>query len=197
VITYLDGIVTHKEPTRVWLDLNGVGYELLIPLSTYERLPRLKERVKLLTHFHVREDAQTLYGFYSSDEKELFLKLIAISGIGPKMAITILSGASPAQFKSRIVAGDVKALTLIPGIGQKTAQRIIVELREKFSGADEPLPDGFDALFSGSISDEALKALLSLGYRRAEALNALKKASQELGTDTSVEAILKSALNNM
>ncbi|MBU0712788.1 Holliday junction branch migration protein RuvA [bacterium] len=200
MITYLDGIVTHKEPTRVWLDLNGVGYELLIPLSTYERLPRLKERVKLLTHFHVREDAQTLYGFYSSDEKELFLKLIAISGIGPKMAITILSGASPAQFKSRIVAGDVKALTLIPGIGQKTAQRIIVELREKFSGADEPLPDGFDALFSGSISDEALKALkalLSLGYRRAEALNALKKASQELGTDTSVEAILKSALNNM
>jgi len=197
VFAYLDGIVTHKDPTLVWLDLNGVGYELRIPLSTYERLPRLKERVRLLTYFHVREDIQILYGFYSADEKELFLKLIAISGIGPKMAITILSGASPAQFKSRIVAGDVKALTLIPGIGQKTAQRMIVELREKFGGSDEPLPDGFDALFSGSISDEALKALLSLGYRRGEALNALKKASQELGTESSVEAILKSALNNM
>lgn len=197
MITYLDGIVTHKDPTQVWLDLNGVGYELFIPLSTYERLPRLNERVKLLTHFHVREDAQTLYGFYSSEEKDLFLKLIAISGIGPKMAITILSGATPTQFKSRIVAGDVKALTLIPGIGQKTAQRIIVELREKIGGTDESLPDGFDTMFGGSISDEALKALLSLGYRRGEALKALKKASQELGSEATVEAILKSALNNM
>lgn len=197
MFAYLDGIVSYKDPTLVWLDLQGVGYELLIPLSTYERLPRLQERVKLLTHFHVREDTQTLYGFYSTAEKELFLKLIAISGIGPKMAITILSGASPALFKNRIVTGDVKALTLIPGIGQKTAQRMIVELREQFGGADEPLPDGFDALFSGSVSDEALKALLSLGYRRAEALKALQKASQELGVDTSVEAILKSALNNM
>lgn len=197
MITYLDGIVTHKDPTQVWLDLNGVGYELFIPLSTYERLPRLNERIKLLTHFHVREDAQTLYGFYSPEEKELFLKLIAISGIGPKMAITILSGATPTQFKSRIVAGDVKALTLIPGIGQKTAQRIIVELREKIGGTDESLPDGFDTMFGGSISDEALKALLSLGYRRGEALKALKKASQELGSEATVEAILKSALNNM
>ena len=197
MITYLDGIVTYKDPTRVWLDLNGVGYELFIPLSTYERLPRLQERIKLLTHFHVREDTQTLYGFYSSEEKELFLKLIAISGIGPKMATTILSGATPAQFKNRISAGDVKALTLIPGIGQKTAQRIIVELREKISGADEQLPDGFDTMFSGRESDEALKALLSLGYRRGEALKALKKAAQELDADTAVEVILKSALNNM
>lgn len=197
MIAYLDGLVTYKDPTLVRLDLNGVGYEIFIPLSTYERLPRLQERIKLLTHFHVREDAQTLYGFYSSEEKVLFLKLIAISGIGPKMAITILSGATPAQFKNRIAAGDVKALTLIPGIGQKTARRIIVELREKIGESDEQLPDGFDTMFGGNDSDEALKALLSLGYRRSEALKALKKAAQELDADTAVEVILKSALNNM
>ncbi|MCK4716093.1 MAG: Holliday junction branch migration protein RuvA, partial [Candidatus Marinimicrobia bacterium] len=102
MFAYLDGIVTYKDPTLLLLDVHGVGYEVLIPLSTFERLPRLNERIKLLIHFHVREEAQTLYGFYSQEEKDLFLKLINISGIGPKMAITILSGASPAQFKNRI-----------------------------------------------------------------------------------------------
>ncbi|MCK4641878.1 MAG: Holliday junction branch migration protein RuvA [Candidatus Marinimicrobia bacterium] len=194
---YLDGIVTYKDPTLLLLDVHGVGYEVLIPLSTFERLPRLNERIKLLIHYHVREDAQTLYGFYSKEEKDLFLKLINISGIGPKMAITILSGASPAQFKSRIIAGDVRALTLIPGIGLKTAKRIIVELREKMVGADDKVPEDLDAIFQTAVSDEALKALLSLGYKRSEAYNALKRASKELGSDAAVETILKVALNKM
>lgn len=197
MIAYLDGIISHKDPTQVWLDVNGVGYELNIPLSTYETLPRLKERVKLLTYLHVREDLQVLYGFASPAEKELFLRLIAISGIGPKMALTILSGASPEQFRERIVAGDAKALTLIPGIGLKTAQRMIVELREKFGGTTEQLPAGFEQMFTGSNLDEALRALLSLGYRRGESLQALKRAARELGPDAAVEAIVKSALNNM
>ena len=197
MIAYLDGIVTYKDPTRVLLDLNGVGYEVFIPLSTYERLPRLNERIKLLTYQHIREDIQVLYGFASADEKELFLLLIGISGIGPKMALTILSGATPAQFRQRILDGDVRALTLIPGIGQKTAQRIIVELREKIGGPGDQLPEGFETAFSGQLSDEALKALLSLGYRRSEALKALRKASEQLGADASVEQILKSALKNM
>ncbi len=197
MIAYLDGIVKYKDPTVVLLDLNGVGYKVLIPLSTYERLPRINERIKLLTHFHVREDTQTLYGFYTEEEKDLFLMLINISGIGPKMAITILSGASPTQFKNRIVAGDVKALTLIPGIGLKTAKRIIVELREKIVGVDDQLPEDMEAIFGSGGSDEALKALLSLGYKRTEALNALKKASRNLSADATVEEILKTALNNM
>jgi len=197
LIAYLDGIVKYKDPTVVLLDLNGVGYKVLIPLSTYERLPRINERIKLLTHFHVREDTQTLYGFYTEEEKDLFLMLINISGIGPKMAITILSGASPTQFKNRIVAGDVKALTLIPGIGLKTAKRIIVELREKIVGVDDQLPEDMEAIFGSGGSDEALKALLSLGYKRTEALNALKKASRNLSADATVEEILKTALNNM
>lgn len=197
MITYLDGIVSYKDPTQVWLDVNGVGYEVNIPLSTYERLPRLQERVKLLTYLHVREDLQVLYGFFSPAEKELFLRLIAISGIGPKMALTILSGASPEQFRQRVVNGDAKALTLIPGIGLKTAQRMIVELREKFGGIAEELPAGFERMFTGTNVDEALKALLSLGYRRSEALQAIKRASREVGPEAAVEAIVKSALNNM
>jgi Holliday junction DNA helicase RuvA len=197
MFAYLTGIVIHKDPTSVVLDVNGIGYQISIPLSTYERLPGINQSTKLLIHFQVREDAQTLYGFHTEEEKNLFLNLINISGIGPKMAITILSGATPAQFKNRIIAGDVNALTLIPGIGMKTAKRIIVELREKLVGADDTVPGDFGVIVDSKYSDEALKALLSLGYRRTEALNAIKRALKELDADTSVEKILKVALNKM
>jgi len=197
VFAYLTGIVIHKDPTSVVLDVNGIGYQISIPLSTYERLPGINQSAKLLIHFQVREDAQTLYGFHTQEEKDLFLNLINISGIGPKMAITILSGATPAQFKNRIVAGDVNALTLIPGIGMKTAKRIIVELREKLVGVDDSIPGDFGVIVDSKYSDEALKALLSLGYRRTEALNAIKRALKELDADASVEKILKVALNKM
>jgi len=197
VFAYLKGIVIHKDPTSIVLDVNGIGYQISIPLSTYERLPGINQSAKLLIHFQVREDAQTLYGFHTQEEKDLFLNLINISGIGPKMAITILSGATPAQFKNRIVAGDVNALTLIPGIGMKTAKRIIVELREKLVGVDDSIPGDAGFIIDSKDSDEALKALLSLGYRRTEALNAIKRALKELDADASVEKILKVALNKM
>ena len=197
MFAYLTGIVIHKDPTSVVLDVNGIGYQISIPLSTYERLPGINQSTKLLIHFQVRKDAQTLYGFHTEEEKNLFLNLINISGIGPKMAITILSGATPAQFKNRIIAGDVNALTLIPGIGMKTAKRIIVELREKLVGADDTVPGDFGVIVDSKYSDEALKALLSLGYRRTEALNAIKRALKELDADASVEKILKVALNKM
>ncbi|MCK4447245.1 MAG: Holliday junction branch migration protein RuvA, partial [Candidatus Marinimicrobia bacterium] len=140
MFAYLKGLVDYKDPTLVVLDVNGIGYQINIPLSTYEVLPLKSKLVKLLIYYHVREDTQSLFGFATKEEKDLFLMLINISGIGPKMALTILSGATPAQFKNRIISGDVKALTLIPGIGMKTAKRIIVELREKFVGMDEELP---------------------------------------------------------
>jgi len=197
MFAYLKGILEHKEPTMVILDINGVGYQLTIPLSTYESLPAPHQTVKLLTYFHVREDIQALYGFATEDERNLFLMLIGISGIGPKMAVTILSGASPEQFKRRIISGDVKALTLIPGIGLKTAKRIIIELREKLVGKDETVPEEMDEFSAGLDRDEALKALLSLGYRRNEALNALKKAHQQIGENGTVEQYVKVALNKM
>ncbi|PIS27413.1 MAG: Holliday junction branch migration protein RuvA [Candidatus Marinimicrobia bacterium CG08_land_8_20_14_0_20_45_22] len=197
MFAYLKGILEHKEPTMVILDVNGVGYQLTIPLSTYEFLPAPHQMAKLLTYFHVREDVQALYGFATDDERNLFLMLIGISGIGPKMAITILSGASPEQFKRRIISGDVKALTLIPGIGLKTAKRIIIELRGKLVGKDETVPEETDEFYTGQDRDEALKALLSLGYRRSEALNALKKAHQQIGETGTVEQYVKVALNKM
>ena len=197
MIARLKGTVIEKSTQRLLLDVGGVGYEVMIPLSTFYELPEPGKPVSLRIYTHVREDTLALFGFLTGKEKTVFTHLIQISGIGPKMALTILSGATPAQFRQRILDGDVRALTLIPGIGQKTAQRIIVELREKIGGPGDQLPEGFETAFSGQLSDEALKALLSLGYRRSEALKALRKASEQLGADASVEQILKSALKNM
>lgn len=197
MFAYLTGILEHKEPTSVILDVNGIGYQVFIPLSTYGSLPAPHQKVKLLTYFHVREDIQSLYGFATPDEKDLFLMLINISGIGPKMAVTILSGSNPEQFKNLIILGDVKALTQIPGIGIKTAKRIIIELREKLVGKDEMLPEEIDEFATSKEKDEALKALLSLGYRRSEALSALKKARQQIGENATVEQYIKIALNKM
>ena len=197
MFAYLKGLVDYKDPTLVVLDVNGVGYQINIPLSTYEVLPLKSKLVKLLIYYHVREDTQSLFGFATKEEKDLFLMLINISGIGPKMALTILSGATPAQFKNRIISGDVKALTLIPGIGMKTAKRIIVELREKFVGMDEELPEEITSGAVSKIGDEALRALLALGYRRGESLNAVKKAYKELGSEASIEKFIKVALSKM
>jgi Holliday junction DNA helicase RuvA len=124
----ISGKLVQKEPTAVVIDANGIGYLINIPLSTYSALPAPGQNAKLLIYHHVREDIQALYGFSTKEEKDLFLLLINISGIGPKMAVTILSGANPDQFRKRIQDGDIKALTLIPGIGLKTAKRIVVEL---------------------------------------------------------------------
>ena len=197
MFAYLKGLVDYKDPTLVVLDVNGVGYQINIPLSTYEVLPLKSKLVKLLIYYHVREDTQSLFGFATKEEKDLFLMLINISGIGPKMALTILSGATPAQFKNRIISGDVKALTFIPGIGMKTAKRIIVELREKFVGMDEELPEEITSGAVSKIGDEALRALLALGYRRGESLNAVKKAYKELGSEASIEKFIKVALSKM
>jgi len=197
MFAYLSGKLVQKEPTAVVIDVNGIGYLVNIPLSTYSALPGPNLPAKLLIYYHVREDIQALYGFATLAEKELFLLLINISGIGPKMAITILSGASPEQFRKRIITGDVKALTLIPGIGLKTAKRIIVELGEKMGKVDDALPAESGPITNQVHGDEVLKALVSLGYRRADALSAFRKAIQELGNDATVEQYLKSALNKM
>jgi len=197
MFAYLKGLIDYKDPTLVVLDVNGVGYQINIPLSTYEVLPLKSKLVKLLIYYHVREDTQSLFGFATKEEKDLFLMLINISGIGPKMALTILSGATPAQFKNRIISGDLKALTLISGIGMKTAKRIIVELREKFVGMDEELPEEITGGAVSKIGDEALRALLALGYRRGESLNAVKKAYKELGSEASIEKFIKVALGKM
>ena len=197
MFAYISGKLFQKEPTSVIIDVNGIGYQINIPLSTYSALPATGQNTKLLTYYHVREDIQALYGFATPEEKELFLLLISVSGIGPKMAMTILSGTSPEQFRRRILDGDVESLTLIPGIGLKTARRIIVELGEKIGQTSEVVSGELATVTLGATGEEALRALISLGYRRAEALNALRKAVKELGDSAPVEKYIKAALNQM
>ena len=197
MFAYISGKLFQKEPTSVIIDVNGIGYQINIPLSTYSALPATGQNAKLLTYYHVREDIQALYGFATPEEKELFLLLISVSGIGPKMAMTILSGTSPEQFRRRILDGDVESLTLIPGIGLKTARRIIVELGEKIGQTSEVVSGELATVTLGATGEEALRAMISLGYRRAEALNALRKAVKELGDSAPVEKYIKAALNQM
>ncbi len=198
MFAYMQGTIIEKTPTTVILDINGIGYFIHIPVSTFQALPRVNEILKLHIHLHVREDAQTLFGFYTKSEKNLFLKLIDISGIGPKMGLTILSGASPREFKKRILNKNVKALTLIPGIGNKTAQRMIIELEGKLSTDDDGIQT--DTLLQNTktqVTDEAVKALLSLGYKQNDANKAINKAINELGSNATLEQYIKAALNKM
>lgn len=194
MIESLKGILVKKEPTFVVLDLTGFRIKVNISVSSYESLPKSGEMTELLTYLHVREDILELYGFSGIDERELFLKLISISGIGPRSGLTILSGASVDEFKSRIVNEDVESLMIIPGIGTKTARRIIVELKETFS--DEITSRGsIDSDFGKR--DEVLQALISLGFKKYQAVNAIKKIENSGEFKGTLEERIKKALNKM
>ncbi len=197
MIESLKGILTKKEPTFVVLDLGGFRIKINISVSSFDSLPKLDEMAELFTYLHVREDILELYGFSEIDERELFLKLIGISGIGPRSAVTILSGAGVNEFKSRIVNEDVESLTIIPGIGTKTAKRIIVELKETFS--DEITSgDGIDSQFGKRKSvDEVVEALVALGFKKYQAVNAIKKVENSGEFEGTLEERIKKALNKM
>lgn len=193
---YFNGIVESKKPTEVILDVNGVGYILKISLSSYSALPKQGQKAKILCYFHVREQEQQLFGFYSELERELFLHLLTISGVGPKLALTILSGLNPESFIQAIQIGDVKTLNGISGVGKKTAQRLVVELREKLGKIEVPnvtplISDHPTPL--NSLEQETLLALLSLGYNRHDAEKAIQLA-QEQSKSVTVEELLKNAL---
>src|SRR5437762_9853250 len=132
MITFLDGRLVHVLPTQATVDVNGVGYEVLIPLSSYDKLPGANQPVEILTHLHVREDAQVLYGFMTAAERDLFRLLVNhVSGIGPKLALAVLSGMSVDRFKAAVVNADIASLSKISGLGKKTAERIVLELKDK------------------------------------------------------------------
>ena len=154
MIAYVRGVLAEKEPTRAVIEAGGVGYELLIPVSTYEKLPRTGAEVKLLAHHCVREDDETLFGFATEDEKAMFGKLVSVSGVGPKIAIAILSGSSIGELSMAIAGGDAKRISAIKGVGKKTAEKICVELRDKvdvFAGR------GGEAAASPVLKDARLK----------------------------------------
>ena len=171
MIEYLHGTLVSKEPVSVVIDVHGIGYVVSISLSTHDALPAIGQDVRLLTHFHVREDVMQLFGFSSAEERALFRQLQTISGIGARTALTILSGINPAELRGRVLSGDVPALTRIPGIGRKTAERIIVELRDVFSRTAPPA--GGEGQAAASLRDEALLALQALGYARQNAEKAV------------------------
>ena len=196
MIAYIQGTLTEKQLTRAVLDVQGVGYEILIPVSSYEKLGALGDSAKLLTYLHVREDLQQLFGFATQEERELFLLLISVSGIGPKSGLGILSSIAIADFKQAIVRENFDLLTAVPGIGKKTAQRIVVELKDKISklaGSEEVST----AVLSSKdhMADEAMMALISLGYAKAAAEKAIVKALREQPDQAAtLQELIKTAL---
>ncbi len=193
MIEFLRGKLARKDPTAVVIDVQGVGYGAFISLSTYDRLPEAGADVSLVTYLHVREDAMQLFAFIDDVERHMFRELMAVSGIGARMAMTILSGSGADALRAHVAAGDVGALTRIPGIGKKTAERIIVELRDKMN---KQFPTSSNVVSSVvSMREEALLALLALGYARAQAEKALIRAESALSTELhSTSALIRTAL---
>lgn len=192
MIEYISGVIIKKNTNNVIVDINGLGYKVNISLNTYDSLPDLNKHVSLDTYFSVSENSQDLYGFHDILEKDLFIMLISVSGIGPKTAISLLSAVKPDEFKSRLIAGEVKMLTDLPGIGPKTARRIIVELKDKFIKSNEddlPIED------SDNNSD-AYFALVSLGFQSNKVKNIIRKI-QKNNIDISTEDLIKDSLKKL
>lgn len=197
MFSYVHGTLAEKLPTQVVIDVGGIGYEVFIPLSTYSRLPDEGENVRLLTHFHIREDVHHIFGFLTREERDLFKLLLTISGIGPKLALTALSGLEVVELKRAIIREDLSALTGISGIGRKTAERIIIELREKVLLDDKVLrekPSQVDGEKDVLVQDTLL-VLVSLGYKKQDAQEAVKKVfPSATAGKISVEELVRASL---
>lgn len=198
MIASLTGVLKSKAPTEVLVDVNGVGYSVIIPLSTFEKLGDIETRVTLLTYLHVREDAMQLFGFSTEEERFVFRLLISVNGIGPKIAQGILSGISVSDLKLHIAKENISALTAIPGVGRKTAERLIIELRDKIGKADVAAQGTFPRQDGATeLRQEALLALTSLGYNRPVAEKALRRVLNEAkGEKLSLQDLIKRALRN-
>src|SRR5438876_2172793 len=199
MITFLDGKLTSALPTQAIVDVGGVGYEIFVPLSSYDKLPSVGQPIRILTHLVVREDAHVLYGFMSAPERDLFRLLVNnVSGIGPKLALAVLSGMSVTNFKAAVVNSDTAAISKISGLGKKTAERIVLELKDKLgvaaaweaaSAAHAPTPEA-------EQGNEAVLALIALGYKQIDAHKAVRQL-QEKGQAKAAEELVKLALKRM
>jgi Holliday junction DNA helicase RuvA len=199
MITFLEGTLVTALPTQATVGVNGVGYEVFIPLSSYDKLPAVGQSVRMLTHLHVREDAHVLYGFMTAAERDLFRLLVnTVSGIGPKLGLAVLSGMSVTNFKTAVVNSDVAALARISGLGKKTAERIVLELKDKLgvaaaweatSAAHAPTPEQDRA-------NEAVLALIALGYKQVDVHRVVHHLQQQY-TAESAEELVKLALKQI
>jgi holliday junction DNA helicase RuvA len=197
VITFLRGRLVHALPTQATIDVGGVGYEVFIPLSSYDKLPAVGQPIEILTHLHVREDVQVLYGFMSAPERDLFRLLVNhVSGIGPKLALAVLSGMSVNNFKAAVVNNDVMSLSKISGVGKKTAERMVLELKDRVgvaaaweaaSATHAPTPEQEHA-------NEAVLALIALGYKQTDAHKLVRDLQEREGAGKSAEELVKMAL---
>ena len=197
MITFVCGKLIEALPTQAIVDVQGVGYEVLIPLSSFDKLPQPGNDVKLLTQLVVREDAHTLYGFASAAERDLFRLLINnVSGIGPKTALNILSGMNPVAFRGAVANGDVKSLSQISGVGKKTAERIVVELRDKIgaAGAWEASSAARSLSASDQKLNDAVLALMALGFKQTDAHDTVRSAQAMLGQQATVEELVRASL---
>ncbi len=196
MITFLRGILAETSPTHVVVDIQGVGYTVYISVSSYDRLPGLGAEVLLRTHHHVipRDGSQHLFGFVTKEEHEMFLHLISVSGIGPRLALNILSGSSIDILRNSIVEGNASSLSALPGIGKKTAERIVVELRDKFAKDSEfESRTGIYTTADQKLRDAVL-ALVSLGFKQAEAQKSVLSTVQSLDPKATVEEVVRTAL---
>ena len=197
MITFLHGNLVSALPTQVTVEVHGVGYEVLIPLSSFDRLPVPGREVHLLTHLAVREDAHVLYGFMTAGERDLFRLLIhTVSGIGPKIALNVLSGMSVTAFRGAVASSDVKSLSQISGVGKKTAERIVVELKDKVGPASawEAGSEGRALSPAEQRLNDAVLALMALGYKQAEAHETVRAAQAVLGEAATVEELVRAGL---
>ena len=197
MIAFLKGILVDALPTQITVDVHGVGYELLIPLSSFDRLPEPGKEIHILTHLAVREDAHLLYGFMTASERDLFRMLIhSVSGIGPKLAMNVLSGMNPTAFRGAVANGDVKAISQVNGVGKKTAERIVVELRDKIgkAGAMEATSEARALSDSDQKINDAVLALLALGFKQNEAHESARAAQAMLGDQATVEDLVRASL---
>jgi Holliday junction DNA helicase RuvA len=193
MIAKISGFLLEKSPTRVLIEVSGIGYEIHIPLSTFDKVGAIGEKTSLFIHLHVREDALQLFGFATATEKQLFQHLLSVTGIGPKVAQSILSGCSVETFCRYIAQNEIAALTTIPGIGKKTAERLVLELRDRLM---RWLPDEAAVAAkskTSAIQEETIMALVSLGYNRTAAEKAVEQVTREAG-ELPVEELIKRAL---
>lgn len=196
MITFLEGILVEKTPTRVVLNVGGVGYEVFIPLSSFDRLGAEQQSCRLLTYDYIREDQHSLFGFVSAAERKLFILLMSVSGIGPKLALSALSSLTVRDIIGAIALGDTKLLGSVSGIGKKIAERMVVELRDKLSvaeGLESSAPSAADFKGDHRVRDAVL-ALISLGYKQTEAQKTVATVLRSGKPDLSVEDIVRKAL---
>jgi Holliday junction DNA helicase RuvA len=196
MIAHLRGVLLHKQPNQIVVDVQGVGYDVTIPVSTYTALPQSGAQVQLRIYTHVREDAIALFGFHSAEEKALFERLISVSGIGPKLAVTVLSGLAAPDLIGAIRSGEVARLVRIPGVGKKTAERMVLELRDKLDGigvAAAPARPAEPVRVFSELEMDVLSGLVNLGCQRAAAEAAVEKA-RAAGAPSEFEPLFRKAL---